>query len=53
MSSSNLYLTSEEQIIHHHAAVLKKELEAYCACEPRDEKGWRHTFRLILVNSYS
>jgi hypothetical protein len=52
MSSSDLNLTPDEQIIHHHAAMLKKELEAYHACTPRDENTWRHTFRAILVNPY-
>ncbi|KAH9012164.1 hypothetical protein EDB85DRAFT_1900508 [Lactarius pseudohatsudake] len=38
MSTSNLSLTQDEQTLHHHAAMLKKELEAYHACMPKDEK---------------
>ncbi|KAH8991309.1 hypothetical protein EDB86DRAFT_2830868 [Lactarius hatsudake] len=35
MSTSNLSLTWDEQTLHHHAAMLKKELEAYHASEPK------------------
>ncbi|KAI9431071.1 hypothetical protein H4582DRAFT_2063068 [Lactarius indigo] len=38
MSTSNLSLTQDEQTLHHYAAMLEKELEAYHACIPRDEK---------------
>ncbi|KAI9429537.1 hypothetical protein H4582DRAFT_2065122 [Lactarius indigo] len=38
MSTSNLSLTQDKQTLHHYAAMLEKELEAYHACIPRDEK---------------
>jgi hypothetical protein len=34
-------LTLDEHILHHHAAVLKQNLEVYHACTPRDEEAWR------------
>ncbi|KAH9021447.1 hypothetical protein EDB85DRAFT_1895655 [Lactarius pseudohatsudake] len=49
MSTSDLSLTQDEQILHHHAAMLKKELGAYHACTLRDEGVWRWTFRRCLV----
>jgi hypothetical protein len=45
-------LTKEEQRLHHDAAMLKKKLQAYRACEPRDEKAWKDEFRAILVSLY-
>ncbi|KAH9038878.1 hypothetical protein EDB85DRAFT_1887644 [Lactarius pseudohatsudake] len=49
MSTSNLSLTQDKQILHHHAAMFKKELGAYHACTLRDEGVWRRTFRHRLV----
>lgn len=46
-------LTQEEQILHHHAAMIKKDLEAYHAYS-RTEEDWKELFknrlaRLILI----
>ncbi|KAH9016602.1 hypothetical protein EDB84DRAFT_1567170 [Lactarius hengduanensis] len=35
MSTSDLSLTQDEQILHHHAAMLKKELGTYHASKPK------------------
>jgi hypothetical protein len=52
MSNSKDNLTQEELILHHHAAVLKQNLEAYHACMARDEETWRKLFRALLVFFY-
>ena len=46
-------LTQEEQILHHHAAMIKRDLEEYRACSVGQE-GWKdlfknHLARFILV----
>jgi hypothetical protein len=41
-------LTWEEQILHHHAAMVKKDLEAYHA-NPKSQGDWRNLFRHRLV----
>jgi hypothetical protein len=41
-------LTKEEQILHHHAAVIKKDLEAYHTY-PRTQEGWNASFKNHLV----
>lgn len=53
MSTSELSLTEDEQTLHHHAAILKKELGAYHASADRDETTWRDVFRAHLVFLYS
>jgi hypothetical protein len=42
-------LTKEEETLHGHAVMLKKKLEAYHACESRDEMAWQNQFRALLV----
>lgn len=49
MSTSKPNLTQDEQTLHHHAAMLRKNLEAYHACTPRDEAAWRKEFKSRLV----
>ena len=36
-------LTGEEQILHHHAAMVKKDLEAYKAIS-RSRRDWQKLF---------
>ena len=48
-----LKLTQDEQILHHYAAMVKKDLEAYHACF-RSKEDWDDLFtdrlaRLILT----
>ncbi|KAF8262980.1 hypothetical protein EI94DRAFT_1704359 [Lactarius quietus] len=45
MSIPNHNLTKDEEILHHYAATLKKRLEAYHACESRDENTWANEFK--------
>jgi hypothetical protein len=49
MSPPEITLTEDEQTLHHRAATLKKMLEAYHACESKDEEAWRDQFKDILV----
>jgi hypothetical protein len=42
-------LTKEEENLCGHAAMLKKKLEAYHACEFRDEIAWWDQFIELLV----
>jgi hypothetical protein len=53
MSTSNLNaarcLTREEQILHHYASAVKKDLERYRASAPGNEKEWAITFTDHLV----
>jgi hypothetical protein len=58
MSTSNFEkaqdLTHDEQILHHHAAMIKKDLEVYRTCS-RSQEDWAHLFRdhlacLVLYN---
>jgi hypothetical protein len=42
-------LTKEEETLCGHAAMLKKKLEAYHACEFRDEIAWWDQFIELLV----
>jgi hypothetical protein len=53
MSTSDLSLTEDEQTLHHHAAMLKKGLEAYRASAGRDEAAWRDVFKAQLVFLYT
>jgi hypothetical protein len=41
-------LTPDERILHHHAAILKKDLEAYHACS-RSRDDWNDLFKIRLV----
>jgi hypothetical protein len=41
-------LTPDEQILHHHAAMIQKDIEAYCAY-PGGEKSWKKRFKDHLV----
>ena len=41
-------LNEEEQILHHHAAMVKKDLEAYRAYF-RDQEDWKDLFKDHLV----
>ena len=60
MSASNnsgvaSYLTLDEQILHHHVAKIKKDVEAYRACS-RSPEDWRdlftnHLARFTFCNS--
>ena len=43
-------LTQEEQILHHHAAMLKKDLEAYHAYS-RSQDDWKDLFKSRLASS--
>ena len=45
-------LNQEEQVLHHQAAVLKQNLEAYHTCTARDEEIWMKLFRALLVFFY-
>ncbi len=45
-----LSLTKDEQTLHHHAAMLKNELEAYRTCTHRDEVEWKNLLRARLVS---
>jgi hypothetical protein len=36
-------LTQDEQILHHYAAMIKKDLEAYRACS-RSQENWVQLF---------
>ena len=53
MSTSKLgrtpELTQEEQILHHYAGMVKKDLQAYHASPLRDESTWRRIFKDHLV----
>ena len=49
MSSSKADLTPDEHVLHHHASTLQKNLEAYRACELRDEAAWVSKFRELMV----
>ena len=49
MSDFKDNLTQEEQILHHHVAVLKHNLAAYHACTLMDEETWTKLFRALLV----
>jgi hypothetical protein len=35
--------SDEEQILHHYAAMIKKDIEAYHACS-RTQENWRQLF---------
>jgi hypothetical protein len=52
MSTSNFGgaqdLTQEEQILHHHAALIKKDLEAYRAYS-RSQEDWKDLFKSCLA----
>ena len=41
-------LTQSEQILHHHAAIAKRYLEAYIACS-RSQEDWIDLFREHLA----
>ena len=41
-------LIEEEQILHHHAAMVKRDLEAYCAYS-RNMDDWKDLFKDHLV----
>jgi hypothetical protein len=41
-------LTQDEQTLHHHAAVIKKDLEAYHACS-RGKEDWKVLFKSRLA----
>lgn len=45
------HLTQDEEILHHYAAVIKKDLEAYRACF-RSEKDWNRLFKNHLVRLF-
>ena len=45
-------LTEDEQTLHHRAAMLKKKLEEYHVCEPRDEVTWRDEFKALMVRRH-
>ena len=49
MSNYKDDLTQDEQILHHHVARLKQNLEAYHACTDRDEETWTKVFSALLV----
>jgi|ERR1700761_9516787 hypothetical protein len=49
MSTFTHSLTQEEKTLHHWAAMLKKKLEAYHACESREEKAWIGELNMLLV----
>jgi hypothetical protein len=55
MSTSNFgaarELTQDEQILHHHAAMVKKDLEAYRACS-RSEEDWEDLFTNRLARLF-
>ncbi|KAF8272285.1 hypothetical protein EI94DRAFT_1697623 [Lactarius quietus] len=51
MSIPDYNLTKDEETLHHYAATLKKILEAYHACESRDENAWVNEFKVFLVRS--
>jgi len=42
-------LTQEEQILHHHAAMVKKDLETYHAYF-RSQENWNDLFKRRLVH---
>jgi hypothetical protein len=42
-------LTQEEQILHHYAAIIEKDLHFYQVSTSRDECAWRHKFQISLV----
>jgi hypothetical protein len=46
-------LTEEELTLHHYAALVQKDLEAYRTCASRDEANWMRTFEHHLVCLYS
>ena len=52
MSTSNSEgvqnLTQEEQVLHHHAAMIKRDLEAYHA-HPRSQEDWKGLFKSRLA----
>jgi hypothetical protein len=56
MSTSNINaardLTTEEQVLHHHAAIIKRDLEAYRTSRPRDKAGWKDKIVRHLVLDY-
>jgi hypothetical protein len=41
-------LTGEEYILHHHASVIKKDLEVY-RTYPRSQEDWGNLFKTSLV----
>jgi hypothetical protein len=41
-------LTQDEQVLHHHAAIIRKDLEAYHAYS-RSEEDWRDLFKSHLA----
>jgi hypothetical protein len=45
------HLTQDEEILHHHVAVIKKDLEAYHACF-RSKKDWNCLFKKHLVHLF-
>lgn len=55
MSTSNSggvqELTQEEQILHHHAAMVKKDLEAYHAYS-RSQDDWKDLFKSRLASFF-
>jgi hypothetical protein len=42
-------LTQEEQILHHHAAMIKRDLEAYRAYA-RSQEDWKDLFQNSLAS---
>jgi hypothetical protein len=53
MSTSNFIdfkdLSEEEQILHHDAAMVKKDLQAYLESPSRGERTWKAIFKKHLV----
>jgi hypothetical protein len=45
-------LTEDEQTLHHRVAMLKRKLDEYHACEPRDEVTWRDEFKVLMVRRH-
>jgi hypothetical protein len=43
-------LTQDEQVLHHYAAMVKKDLEAYHAYS-RSKEDWKHLFVHRLARS--
>jgi hypothetical protein len=41
-------LNQEEQTLHHHAAMIKKDLEAYRAYS-RSQEDWKNLFKNLLA----
>ena len=43
-------LTQEEQILHHYAALIKRDLDCYQASTSRDERAWRRRFQISFIS---